>query len=225
MSAVLIALEEHRCRVATDTLQWHETTGAPAALTDRKAWISDNGEFVVAHRGLVAVGEFILPTVLASESLSLALAAATVAQNAIPAGMLDHMGDQVFIAGYDAAEGRARAWEGLRKSSGERSQARELKPGLHLYPKPPLGVPISDGGDLSNERLMKHARAQQLFSRKMNGRVGSNMAIGGICVLHSVTPDGAAEAELGQYGDYTEQAARFGCPRRGTPRKVAEDVA
>ena len=223
MSVLNVALEPNRVRVQTDTLQWNLRTGEPHSLTDRKAEISENGRFVVAHRGGVLWGEHMFRAILARETLAKAVMQAGALHEVMTRDMLARNdGDHLVIAGFDQGEGRARAWTLTRTE--EHQDCRELEPGLHLNPREPVGVKLRDGGDLTDERFMLHARAQQLFGRRMKGGPGTTLCVGGVAVLHVCTAEGVVERELGLYPDHAEQAARFGCPRRGLAPAKAREV-
>ncbi len=223
MSVLNVALEPNRVRLQTDTLQWDMSTGEPHSLTKRKAEISENGRFVVAHRGGVLWGKHMFRSILARDTLEKAMLQARALHDVMTPEMLGRNdGDHLVLAGFDHGQGRARAWSMMRSS--DRQECCELQPGLHLNPREPVGVKLRDGGDLSDERFMLHARAQQLFGRRMKGGPGTTLCIGGVAVLHVCTAEGVVERELGLYPDHAEQAARFGCPRRGLAPAKAREV-
>lgn len=219
MSVLNAAVERHRVRIQTDTKQWDVTTNEASGLTPRKCWISQNGSFAVAHRGMVGLGNWMLPAILEQPDLHLALAVAELWHDRAPLEALDRMADELLLAGWDAKAGRVRAYH--MKVNHRGSDRRELGEGLHLNPAPPAGVDVKDGGEVSDERLALHARAQFLFGRKFDGQ----LAIGGTMIVHDVTAEGVVERELGAYPDYEELAARFGDPRRGGKPAQLEQVS
>lgn len=207
MSIFICALERDRVRCLTDTVRTNVKTGKPNGLVARKAEIARNRTFVIGHRGMVLAGNLMSGAARQASKVAEAARVAEIMHDDLPADYAHT--DDLLVAGYDHAEGRARAWLFLRSPRG--TDRRELEPGLHLVPAPPPGIEVPDGGDLTDARMALHARAQWLHGRGFD----KTFCIGGLMILHTVTAEGVTERELGEYPDYAELAAEFGCPRRG----------